>query len=120
MAELMTLDYTTVYEVCKAFYNLSTTEFKIIELLAECGNFVGDAHELAKRLKICYTQVTPALNSLDAKGVIMRNTTGEKKMRMRAVALCPHWEYNLAHYKQREEADVIKHKKVNETQCRCI
>ena len=37
MPQLMTLDYTTVYEVCKAFYNLSTTEFKIVELLAECG-----------------------------------------------------------------------------------
>lgn len=120
MTELMTLDYVTVYEVCKAFYNLSTTEFKIVELLAECGNFVGDAHDLSKRLKICYTQITPALNALDARGVIMRNTTGEKKVRMRAVALAPHWEYNLAHYKQNVEQDVVKSKRPTPSQCRCI
>lgn len=120
MAELMTMDYVTVYEFGKAFYNLSTTEFKIIELLAECGNFVRDAHELSKRLKICYTQITPALNSLDNRGVIMRNTTGEKKVRMRAVALCPHWEYNLVHYWRKSEQDIIKQKRIGATQCRSV
>ena len=84
---LMTLEAPTVYSVCKAFYNLSTTEFKIIELLADHGCFVGNAQDLSKRLGICYTQITSALTSLDNYGVILRNTTGDKKVRMIAVTL---------------------------------
>lgn len=114
---LMTMDYTSVYAVCKAFYNLTTTEFKIIEYLAEYGNFVGDAHDLSKRLEICYTQITSALTSLDRHGVILRNTTGDKKVRMRAVSLCPQWEINLV---RTSNIGVVKGKRPTPSKCKCV
>ena len=116
---LMTLEAPTVYSVCKAFYNLSTTEVKIIELLADHGCFVGNAQDLAKRLGICYTQITSALTSLDNYGVILRNTTGDKKVRMVAVTLCPQWELNLVRTSAHFHGDSIKGKRPMPSQCNC-
>lgn len=120
MTELMTMDYITVYQACRAYYNLTTTEVTIIDLLANSGTFLGDPHDLSKKLKICYTQITKALNSLDKRGVILRNTTGDKKVRMRAVSLCPHWEYNLVKSFEREGKIFLKNKRQFPSQCNCI
>ena len=112
MSNSMIMEPIAVFKACKAFYNLSTTEVIIIDYLYNHGTFVGDATDLSKRLKIGYTQITPALTHLDEIGVVLRNTTGDKHVRMRALALFPHWEYNLIRYDTHSNPDnIIKHKK---------
>ncbi|CCY68992.1 unknown [Clostridium sp. CAG:678] len=120
MTELVPMDYVTVYQACRAFYNLSTTEVSIIDLLANNGTFIGDPRDLSKKLKICYTQITAALNSLDNIGVVLRNTTGDKKVRMRAVSLCPHWEYNLVKAYESGDQISLKNKRQFPSQCNSI
>lgn len=109
MTNSMVMPHDSVFNVCKAFYNLSTTEVIIIDYLYNHGTFVGDAQQLAKRLNIGYAQITAALTSLDDARIVLRNTTGDKKVRMRALALCPHWEYNLI--RSAENDDTIKNKR---------
>lgn len=112
MTNSMIMQYDSVFKVCRAFYNLSTTEVMIIDYLHNHGTFVGDAQMLSKRLKVGYAQITTALSSLDEAGIVLRNTTGDKKVRMRALALCPHWEYNLIeHEEDKNSGGVIKAKK---------
>lgn len=112
MTNSMIMPFDSVFKACRAFYNLSTTEVTIIEYLHNHGTFVGDAQMLSNRLKIGYAQITPALNSLDEAGIVLRNTTGDKKVRMRALALCPHWEYNLIEYDEdKNEGRVLKAKR---------
>lgn len=112
MTESMVMPFDSVFKVCKAFYNLSTTEVIVIDLLVNRGNYVGDAHSLAQRLGISYSQITTALTHLDEIGVVIRNTTGEKKVRMRALCLCPHWEYALIKSQRRADGEIpIKNKR---------
>ena len=75
MTESMVMPFDSVFKVCKAFYNLSTTD-------------------------------------LDEIGVVIRNTTGDKKVRMRALCLCPHWEYALIKSQRRADGEIpIKNKR---------
>lgn len=112
MTESMVMPFDSVFKVCKAFYNLSTTEVIVIDLLVNRGNYVGDAHSLAQRLGISYSQITTALTHLDEIGVVIRNTTGDKKVRMRALCLCPHWEYALIKSQRRADGEIpIKNKR---------
>lgn len=112
MTESMIMPYDSVFKVCKAFYNLSTTEVIIIDLLVNKGSYVGDAHSLSQRLGISYSQITTALTHLDEIGVVIRNTTGDKKVRMRAVCLCPHWEYSLVRSQRKEDGEIpLKNKR---------
>ena len=106
------MDIESVYICCKAFYNLTTTEICIIDWLVQHGTFVGNAQDFSRALKISYAQVTQALTSLDKKRIIFRNTTGDKKVRMRAVALAPHWEHNLIKDYERNNPETIKNKRV--------
>jgi predicted transcriptional regulator len=112
MTEPMVMPYDSVFQACKAFYNLSTTEVSIIDLLVNKGNYVGDARSLAQRLNISYSQITQALTHLDEAGIILRNTTGNSKIRMRALCLCPHWEYALIKSQSRTSGEIpIKNKR---------